>query len=408
MRNILKIFTIILCISICSFGCSSRQSDEHSTEFSSTETSLPAEESSTVSETTISDTESESSTTIIETEMSTEDPGSYTDVISPNESGIYVHFIDVGQGDAVLLVCEGEAMMIDGGSSYDSDLAYAYLKKLEITHLKYMVATHPDDDHIGGLSGALRYASVERAFCSVDTYDSIPFENYRKALEKQGVSIEIPDTDEHLTLGSAEVKVLAPLENLEEINNNSIVIRVTYGNNSFLFTGDAEFSEESSILGSGQEIKSDVLKVGHHGSEYSTSSTFIDAVKPSIAVISCEKDNDYGFPKQRVLDLLAKNEIALYRTDLHGDIIVSSDGESISVSVEKETDNDPFTAPQEKIMDPSTIPDCDYVVNKSSRKFHKPDCEAVGKMKENNRWYYQGDRQALIEDGYEPCHMCNP
>ena len=326
----------------------------------------------------------------------------------PEDVDFVVHFIDVGQGDAALIVCGGEAMMIDGGSSDKSELIYSYLKKNGITDLKYVVATHPDDDHMGGLSGALNFATAERAFCSVTEYAGWAFENFRKYLTKQIVEIEVPSSGTVLTLGSAEITVLAPIETLEEVNNNSIVLRIVYGNTSFLFTGDAEFSEESTILTSGREIKSDVLKVGHHGSEYSSSTTFLKEVSPSVAVISCGKGNDYGFPKQRVLDSLQKQDVQLFRTDLCGDILIYSDGETLYVSPEKALSDDPFVAPEPMEIDPADIPDCDYVVNKSSRKFHLPTCESVAKMSEKNKWCYEGDRETLIAEGYEPCQMCNP
>ncbi|MBO4688941.1 MAG: MBL fold metallo-hydrolase [Clostridiales bacterium] len=389
-------------------------------EQASSESSAPNEECSateteetSLSDESSADVPSDPSTELSEPSSEASDSSSETiDKSSassiPEEASFVVHFIDVGQGDAALIVCDGEAMMIDGGSSDKSELIYSYLKKNEITNLKYIVATHPDDDHMGGLSGALNFATVERAFCSVNESDGWAFENFQKYLTKQNVAIEIPSAGTTLPLGSAEVTVLAPIETLEEVNNNSIVIRIVYGNTSFLFTGDAEFSEEGTILTSGQEIKSDVLKVGHHGSEYSSSSTFLNEVAPSVAVISCGTNNDYGFPKQRVLDSLKNQDVQLFRTDLCGDILIYSDGETLYVSPEKALSDDPFVAPPPLEIDPADIPDCDYVVNKSSGKFHLPNCESVAKMSEKNKWCYEGDRETLIEEGYEPCQMCNP
>ena len=369
------------------------------------DTSLPEESSSDLP----GDPSSESIDPSSETSESSSEPvDEFSSAAIPEDANFVVHFIDVGQGDAALIVCDGEAMMIDGGSSDKSELIYAYLKKNDITNLKYIVATHPDDDHIGGLSGALNYATVECAFCSVKEYEGWAFENFLKYLTKQNVTIEIPSAGMTLSLGSAEITVLAPIDTLEEVNNNSIVLRIVYGSTSFLFAGDAEFSEESAILTSGQELRSDVLKVGHHGSEYSSSATFLKEVSPSVAVISCGDGNDYGFPKQRVLDSLKKQEVHLFRTDLCGDILIYSDGETLYISPEKALSDDPFVAPPPQEVDPATIPDCDFVVNKSSRKFHLPTCEAVAKMSEKNKWCYNGERDTLIEEGYEPCQMCNP
>ena len=326
----------------------------------------------------------------------------------PEDSEFWVEYIDVGQGDASLIICDDEAMLIDGGASDKSDLIYTYLKNEEIEHLKYIVATHPDDDHIGGLPGALKYATVERAFCSVDEYDSKPFSSFQKYLNKQQVVLEIPTYGTELSLGSASVQFLGPISIADDTNNNSLVIRVVYGNTSFLFTGDAEFDEENALIRSGQDLYSDVIKIGHHGSEYSTSESFLTAVDPLCAIISCGKDNAYGFPKQSVLDQLKAREIEVFRTDLHGDIILFSDGETISLWTEKETTEDVFLAPGVAAPIPEGQNDCEYIANTNTHKFHYPDCSAVKKMKEKNKWYYTGDREDLITLGYQPCKICNP
>ena len=389
----------------------SESKTESTTEETTTESSeetTTTEETTTEETTTSETTEGSSSKEETQTSSETSEPSSPSDPSDPEKKGLVVHFIDVDQGDSSLIICDGEAMLIDGGSSDKSELIYAYLKKYEITHLKYIVATHPDDDYIGGLSAALIFATVERAFCSVDEYDSKPFSSFQKYLNKQKVELEIPEAGTELALGCAKLTVLAPIKELESTNNNSIVIRLEYGKTSFLFTGDAEFDEEDTILFSDRIVESTVLKVGHHGSEYSTSKDFLDAISPSIAIISCGKDNTYGFPKQTVLDLLKERNVDLYRTDMHGDILVYSNGEKITVSMEKEPDGDVFLAPVIESPDPGSEVDCDYICNKNSHKFHYPNCEAVRKMKEANKLYFKGDRQELIDDGYVPCKICNP
>ena len=376
---------------------------------STTETSDIAETSETDEvATTPETTESETSATTEETTI----PATVeTTVEEPVEKGFVVHFIDVGQGDASLIICDGEAMLIDGGASDKSDLIYAYLKKYDISHLKYIVGTHPDDDHIGGLSGALNYAKTERAFCSVDVYDSEPFSNFQKYLNQQRVVLEVPKVGTKLDLGSAKAEIIAPRVKNQDTNNNSIVIRIVYGNTSFLFTGDAEFDEENTILNARQTVSSDVLKVGHHGSEYSTSERFLEAVAPALAIISCGNENAYGFPTQTVLDELKTNGVTLLRTDKQGDILVRSDGETITYETEKETSDDLFLAPG-TIESIETIPDgsndCSYIANTNTKKFHDPGCSAVHKMKEKNKWYYEGSREDLIALGYAPCKICNP
>ncbi len=381
---------------------------ESTTEPTTEETTSESTTESTIEETTTSEVTEESSSELTKAPSETSETAEPSVPDDPAEKELVIHFIDVDQGDASLIICDGEAMLIDGGASDKSELIYAYLKKLDITHLKYIVATHPDDDHIGGLAAALNIATVERAFCSVDEYDSRPFSSFQKYLNKQKVELEIPEAGTELSLGGAKLTVLAPIEELESTNNNSIVIRLEYGKTSFLFTGDAEYDEEYTLLNSDQKLESTLLKVGHHGSEYSTTEAFLDAVAPSFAIISCGWDNAYGFPKQSVLDLLKERNVELFRTDMHGDILVYSDGEKITVETETETDGDVFLGPVIDNPDPGTDHDCDYVCNTNSHKFHYPNCEAVRKMKESNKMYFKGDRQELIDDGYTPCRICNP
>lgn len=244
-----------------------------------------------------------------------------------------VHFIDVGQAEAELIVCDGEAMLIDGGNVDDSDLMYSYLKKEGIDHLKYVICTHPHEDHIGGLPGALKYAKADAAYCLVTTYSGKLFSDFTKALKKQGVELQTLIAGDKLSLGSADISVLGPVRATDD-PKYSIVLRLVYGETSFLFTGDAERDEEHDIILSGEELSSDVLKVGHHGSSTSTTRDFLDEVNPDIAVISCAIDNPYGHPHKETLAALNKRGINIYRTDESGDIIILSDGKQIYISTE--------------------------------------------------------------------------
>ena len=429
-RKLKKIlaFVLILCLLMAS-GCPSSEStkSEDSSSVSETtikesttssETAAPSESQASsetetapilvpedaLAETSEETSSSETSDTLASTDTSTESSETIEDVVKQLE----VHFIDVGQGDASLIVCDGEAMLIDGGPSDRSDLIYSYLKEGEIDHLKYIVGTHPDDDHIGGLAGALNYATVERAFCSVDEYDSRPFSSFQKYLNKQKVVLEVPEAGTELELGGATVQILGPRVSLEDTNNNSIVIRIVYGHVSFLFTGDAEYDEENSLLNSSCDLSSTVLKVAHHGSEYSTSDRFLKKVDPKYAIISCGRDNAYGFPKQSVLDKFKEMNIDLLRTDIYGDIIFVTDGEDVDIYVEKNVEDDVFIAPGTIETVPDSAIASDYIVNTNTGKFHYPDCSAVKKMKEKNKWYYTGTREDLIGMGYIPCKICNP
>ena len=243
---------------------------------------------------------------------------------------LIVRFIDVGQGDGILISCEGRSMLIDGGPSKQSSKIYAILKRLGISHLDYIVATHPDADHIGATSGALNYASCDVCYCSTKEYDTKTFTSLVKYLDKLGVGITIPTCGDSFQLGSATCTFVGPVHPSDTDNDNSLVIRLDYGSTSFLFTGDAETEEEQDILASGADIDVDVLKVGHHGSKSSTSARFLKAANPEYAVISVGK-NSYGHPTEEVLDRLNEAGITTYRTDEVGSIIMKSDGENLDV-----------------------------------------------------------------------------
>ena len=215
-------------------------------------------------------------------------------------SSFEIDFIDVGQGDSALVQCDGHYMLIDGGDSKQSSRIYSILKNKSIYHLDVIVATHPDEDHIGGLSGALNYSTVGIAYSPVTENDTKAFQSFIKYLNKQGLSVTVPKADDIFYLGSAKVTVLGPRALSSESNNNSIVLRIVYGNTSFLFTGDAETEEENSILNSGQIVKSTVLKVAHHGSSSSSGYRFIKEVDPQYAVISVGSKNQYGHPTENV------------------------------------------------------------------------------------------------------------
>lgn len=251
------------------------------------------------------------------------------------DGGLTVHYIDVGQADAALIECGGEAMMIDGGNAADSNLVVSYLKDENINHLKYVVGTHAHEDHIGGLAGVLSQYSADRVLCSQDSYTTKAFNNFKKYAEKQGKSIEIPNVGDILTLGTSELEILGPVKKTDNTNNRSIVIRLKYGNTSFLFEGDAEYDEEHDILESGADVSADVLKVGHHGSKTSSSYSYIREVMPAYSIISCGKGNDYGHPHDEALSRLRDSGTQIYRTDQQGTIIVKSDGNEIKVITEK-------------------------------------------------------------------------
>lgn len=264
-------------------------------------------------------------------------PPSMTDE-AYEERGFSVTYLDVGEGDAALVTCDGQHMLIDGGLPENSDRIYTVLKDREITHLEYIVCSHAHEDHAGGLSGALRAASVGTAYVPPGEYTGRAYENFLEALDAQGKQAVTVTAGERFSLGSAEVTILAPVDLAlaEEIENNaSVMLRIVYGNTSFLFTADAESAEELSVLDTGDDIRSTVLKAGHHGSFSSSTDVFLDAVSPAYCVISCGEGNPYEHPHEVTLRRLNNRSITVYRTDLQGDITCVSDGETVTFSTER-------------------------------------------------------------------------
>lgn len=298
-----------------------------------------------------------------------------------------VHFLDVGQGDTALVICDGEAMLIDGGPVSASQFLYTYLRK-ETDSLSVMIATHPHDDHIGGLAAALNAMPVDAIYSPVTNWNSRAWNSLSKYASAQGTSIVIPQEGDSFLLGSATVTILHCWPEAWAENDMSIVLRVDYGSTSFLFTGDAEEMSEYMMLTERVPLKADVLKVAHHGSRYCSSPEFIEAVAPSWAVISCGEGNPYGHPHEETLRALAG--VKVLRTDQLGTIVFHSDGQTLTVS----------TADVHEVT-------ATYIGNRNSMKFHYPDCASVADIAEHNK-VPLASREDAIALGYKPCGSCKP
>ena len=321
------------------------------------------------------------------------------------EDELRVTFLDVGQGDAALVGCGSHWMLIDGGDRSSSRKIYAVLKERNITHLELVVASHPHEDHIGGLSAAFQIADVEQVLSPTDSYDSKSFQNLQRFAGEQGTGITVPKAGDIYRLGSARVEVLGLNAGSTE-NACSLIVRVSIGNQSFLFPGDME----AESICPNWDLSATVLKVSHHGSRTGTNRDFLDNVSPKYAVISLASDNTYGMPHGRVLELLKESGVSVFRTDLQGDITFTTNGNTLQVSTQKNAASRELLTPGDGSSasgDVDTFPNT-YVVNTSSGTFHESTCPSVNQMKESNKRYSTESRDDLILQGYSPCGNCKP
>lgn len=244
-----------------------------------------------------------------------------------------VHFMDVGQGDATLVTCGGHAMLIDAGDDTKGTAIQNYLQKQKITKLDYLILTHPDADHIGGAPVIITKFDIGKVFVSNFEKDNKTYQKLIQSLDDKQIKALTPKVNSQYTLGTVAITILAPGKSYDNPNDASIALLLKNGTRSFLFTGDAGEEAEKDILKTGIDISADVYKVGHHGSKYSTSKDFFNAVDPFYAVISCGEGNSYGHPHAETLNTLRTNGVMVYRTDESGTIVASTDGKSISFNV---------------------------------------------------------------------------
>ena len=248
-----------------------------------------------------------------------------------------VSFIDVGQADSVLIRNGNYNMLIDAGNNEDGEKLVNYFKSLGIEEFTYVFATHPHEDHIGGMDDIINNFKIDNYYMSNKLSTTKTFMDVLDALDGRNLKYTVPNKGDTLKFGDANIKVIYPGDDKSNINDSSIVLKITYGKNSFLLTGDATSNVERKIYN--EDIKSDVLKVAHHGSSYSSIDVFLDKVKPYYAVISVGKNNIYNHPSNKTLEKLNKRNIKVYRTDLDGTIVFISDGDNLSVKVLKTDTN---------------------------------------------------------------------
>lgn len=244
-----------------------------------------------------------------------------------------VDFIDVGQADSILITNNNESMLIDAGNNEDGEDVVKYLENKGIKKLNYVVGTHPHEDHIGGLDDVINSdIQIENILMPKITTTTKTFEDVLDAIENKGLTVEAPSKGYEFKIGEANCKVMTDsIIDKDNLNISSIVIRLTFGNNSFLFMGDSEEENEKTI----SWPKTDVLKVGHHGSNTSSSEKFLNEVSPKYAVIMAGEGNSYGLPKDEIVKRIESLGTTIYRTDKNGTIEMISDGNEIKITTEK-------------------------------------------------------------------------
>jgi competence protein ComEC len=262
-------------------------------------------------------------------------PNSHTGTsVSANE--LIVHYLDVGQGDSEILQCNNQTMLIDAGTNDSTKTLIQDIKDLGITRFDIVVATHPHEDHIGGMDAVIKQFDIGTVYMPDVTTTTVTFSDFLKSLQNKNITPIHPTPGTVFNLGNAQCTVLAPNSvTYTDLNNYSIVIRVVLGSNSFLFTGDAQAQSETEMLAKNYNLKADVLKVGHHGSDTATSPAFLAAVNPKYAVIEVGAGNDYGHPHAVTLQKLATAGVTVYRTDLNGTITITSDGSNLTINKAK-------------------------------------------------------------------------
>lgn len=328
------------------------------------------------------------------------------------DGNIEVHFIDVGQADSVLIKePSGKTMLIDAGNNGDRELIHTYLINQGIETVDVAIGTHPHEDHIGGLDTVINNFNIGKVYMPKVSHNSQTFEDVLVAIQNKGLKITTPTPGDEFYIGSAKCTILGPNNSsYSNFNNYSIVIKLEYGDTSFLFTGDTEIITENEILNKGYNLKADVLKVSHHGSDTSSSDKFIKAVAPKHAIISVGKGTQYGHPDNIVLERLRDHKINIYRTDEDGTIIVTSDGENITINKDASsiiTTSPPPTTTETKTVEQKVTPtptapvaDEVYITNTGS-KYHRSSCSSLNKSK-------IAISLDKAKSGYGPCGRCNP
>lgn len=259
-------------------------------------------------------------------------------VVDDNSSLLKVHYIDVGQGDSILITVNNKSLLIDAGPRESEKQLLNYLKEQNLNQIDYVISTHPHEDHIGSMDKIISNFKIGKFYSPKIVSNTKSYESMIESLIDDNMKINVLKAGTTgIDLGKdVVVTVLSPNRyGYDNINNFSPIIKIEYKETSFLFTGDAEEEIENEVLKSNTSLKSDVLKLGHHGSSTSTSEEFYKEVNPSISIISCGRDNKYNHPSSETKELLKKYRTQVFRTDLDGTILLESDGKNIKAYTSK-------------------------------------------------------------------------
>lgn len=254
-----------------------------------------------------------------------------------NTNTLDITYLDVGQADSILIQNKGHNMLIDAGNNEDGPLLVQYFKEQNITKFDYLITTHPHEDHIGGMDDIINNFDIEKIYMPDVTTTTKTFLDVLEAIEKKNMTYDVPNINQNFTLGNTLFQVIYTGNDKKNLNNSSIILKATFKNTSYLFTGDATSEVEKKILN--KNIQATVLKVGHHGSKYSTTTDFLNKVNPKYAIISVGKNNSYNHPNQVTINKLEKKNIEIHRTDQEGSIFLKSDGKTINITSKKTNTN---------------------------------------------------------------------
>lgn len=316
--------------------------------------------------------------------------------LSADGDTLTVHYIDVGQADAILLETGDQFMLIDGGNKDDSQLVVSYLEQQGVSELEAVICTHAHEDHVGGLPAVLAVYPTKAVYAPTKTYSSKIFDSFLYYVDQQGLEVTIPSPGQLLSLGDMMLTFVGPVQSYAETNDTSLVLSAFFDDVRFIFTGDMEVDAENDMLdywGEQMDWDATVLKVGHHGSSTSSGYRFLHEIDPEYAIVSVGTDNAYGHPHEEVLSRYADAGIPLFRTDELGHIVVTADGSDVQITWQNQSAQPQAVKPAQTI----------YIGNKNSKKLHTEDCPNLPGI--DNRVTFTSYDNAITA-GYIPCGNC--